>query len=103
MQQFFDSYDELVKVFGSEPVVRTMVADGRIIIRNDLASMPYQLRLTPQEICTEIERLCRTNGYVICGTCDMEGIYGEITVQRVGAKDGVGSNAFNWEIGSEAV
>jgi hypothetical protein len=55
--------------------------------------------MTPEQLCIAIERLCLDAGFTICGTCDSEGIYGEITVHRVGQTHAdFGNNAFNWNI-----
>ncbi len=48
-----------------------------------------------------LERFCLDHGFEIAGTCEAEGIYGEITVIKVGAPSHLGwtdwqENTFNF-------
>lgn len=43
--------------------------------------------------CRELEAFCLERGFEIAGTCEYEGIYGEITVKPVGTK----TSWSNWE------
>ncbi len=41
-----------------------------------------------QKFIDEIKAVCAKYGVEIAGTCEMEGIYGEITIQNVGEVNG---------------
>jgi hypothetical protein len=55
-----------------------------------------------EAFCAELRAFCEARGYEIAGTCESEGIYGEITVIKVGAESGWRNwdkNKFNFEVG----
>ncbi len=65
--------------------------------------------MTYEQFCKELKAFCLERGFEISGTCDSEGIYGEITVQRVGQPELEGeseyrlwkNNIFNFNDGTE--
>ena len=40
--------------------------------------------LDKEEFCKLLKAFCLENGFQIAGTCEGEGIYGEITVKKMG-------------------
>jgi hypothetical protein len=63
------------------------------------ASQPKDDNMTKEEFQEELEKFCIYHGYEIAGTCGSEGIYGEITVRRIGEDPKWREwekNVFNW-------
>lgn len=55
--------------------------------------------MTEQEFKDSLRKFCVERGWEISGTCELEGIYGEITVARVGEDNGWRDwpeHTFNW-------
>ncbi len=55
--------------------------------------------MTVDEFEKALEAFCREHGYEIAGTCESEGIYGELTVNKIGNDNGWQrwrENVFNW-------
>ena len=44
--------------------------------------------MTYEEFCQELKQFCLDCGFEIAGTCNTEGIFGEITVRRVDQPEG---------------
>jgi hypothetical protein len=57
--------------------------------------------MTTVEFIAALKEFCLENGFEIAGTCETEGIYGEITVTKVGHTpkdwDEWSKNIFNFE------
>jgi len=57
------------------------------------------MTLNYEEFIAELKALCDYHGFEIAGTCESEGIYGEITVVKVGNDPGWhrwNENTFNF-------